>query len=85
MRRAARSASPPLSPPAAAQPAGAPPTETELLERKSLSELDAEHSLGNAFFDHGQHTLREDATRRNRMCGELNTFRLWYGLATMGR
>src|SRR5579864_3124878 len=33
------------------------------LDRKSLTELNAEHRLGDAFFDYDQTTLRDDAQR----------------------
>ena len=33
------------------------------LDRKSLTELNAEHPLGDAFFDYDQTTLRDDAQR----------------------
>jgi peptidoglycan-associated lipoprotein len=40
----------------------APPlTEAELFGRKSLSDLNAEHPLGDAFFDYDQNALRDDA------------------------
>jgi len=60
----ARPPAPPSPPAAAARPAAAAPlTDAELFERKSLSELNAEHPLGDVFFDYDQNTLREDARR----------------------
>ena len=57
--------SPPARPPeAAARPAAAAPlTEAELFSRKSLDALNAEHPLGDPFFDYNQDTLRDDARR----------------------
>ena len=53
---------PPRPPAAAARPATAAPlTEAELFQRKSLSELNAERPLSDAFFDYDQNTLRDDA------------------------
>jgi peptidoglycan-associated lipoprotein len=53
---------PPRPPEAAARPATvAPLTEAELFRRKSLSELNRERPLGDAFFDYDQNTLRDDA------------------------
>jgi peptidoglycan-associated lipoprotein len=52
----------PRPPAAAARPAAAAPlTEAELFQRKSLSELNAERPLADAFFDYDQNTLRDDA------------------------
>jgi len=52
----------PRPPAAAARPATATPlTEAELFQRKSLSELNAERPLADAFFDYDQNTLRDDA------------------------
>jgi peptidoglycan-associated lipoprotein len=52
----------PRPPAAAARPAAvAPLTEAELFQRKSLSELNAERPLADAFFDYDQNTLRDDA------------------------
>jgi peptidoglycan-associated lipoprotein len=59
----ARPPAPPPPPRAAASPAATVPTEAELFRRKSLSELNAEHPLGDVFFDYDQNTLREDARR----------------------
>jgi peptidoglycan-associated lipoprotein len=53
----------PPPPAAAASPAPARLTEAELFQRKSLDELNAEHPLGDVFFDYEQNTLRDDATR----------------------
>ncbi len=51
-------------PPAVAPgPAPAPLTEAELFQRKSLEALNAEHPLGDAFFDYDRNTLRDDARR----------------------
>jgi peptidoglycan-associated lipoprotein len=62
---AAVPARPPAPPPPSvregARPAAAPPTEDELFRRKSLDELNAEHPLGDVFFDYDQAMLREDA------------------------
>ena len=56
---------PPPAPPVVARPpaAHAPLTEAELFRRKSLSELNAEHPLSDAFFDYDQTMLRDDAKR----------------------
>ena len=52
----------PLPPPtAAARPAPAPATEAELFRSKSLDALNAEHPLGDVFFDYNQNTLRDEA------------------------
>jgi peptidoglycan-associated lipoprotein len=59
----ARPPAPPPPPRAAPRPAAAVPTEAELFGRKSLSELNAEHPLGDVFFDYDQNTLTEDARR----------------------
>ena len=59
----ARPPAPPPPPAAAARPAAAPLTEAELFRRKSLSDLNAEHPLSDAFFDYDQKTLRDDAQR----------------------
>jgi peptidoglycan-associated lipoprotein len=48
---------------AAARPARARLTEAELFQRKSLDELNAEHPLGDVFFDYNQNTLRDEARR----------------------
>lgn len=59
-RPAALAAPPP--PPASRDVASpAPLTEDELFRRKSLGELNAEHPLGDAFFDYNQNALRDDA------------------------
>lgn len=55
-------APPPAPPPSRSAPA-APLSEAELFQRKSLDALNAEHPLGDAFFDYDQNTLREDAMR----------------------
>jgi peptidoglycan-associated lipoprotein len=57
----ARPPSPPAPPAAAPRPAAAPLTEAELFRRKSVSDLNAEHPLADAFFDYNQNTLRDDA------------------------
>ena len=57
----ARPPSPPAPPAAALRPAAAPLSEAELFRRKSLSDLNAEHPLADAFFDYNQNTLRDDA------------------------
>jgi peptidoglycan-associated lipoprotein len=60
----ARPPAPPPPPAAAARPAPvAPLTEAEMFQRKSLSEINAEHPLGDAFFDYNQNVLRDDARR----------------------
>lgn len=56
----ARPPSPP-PPPAAAPAAPRALSEQELFERKSLSQLNAEHPLADAFFDLDQTALRDDA------------------------
>jgi len=53
----------PPPPPAAARNTSRPPTDQEIFDRKSLSELNAEHPLGDAFFDYNETTLRDDARR----------------------
>ena len=54
----------PPAPAAAARPLPAPTlTEADLFQRKSLSALNAEGPLADAFFDYDQNTLREDARR----------------------
>jgi peptidoglycan-associated lipoprotein len=40
-----------------------PLTEAEIFARKSLSEMNAEHPLSDAFFDYNQNVLRDDARR----------------------
>lgn len=58
----ARPPAPPPAPPSAtAVRPPAPPSEAELFRRKSLDELNAEHPLGDAFFDYDQTALRDDA------------------------
>jgi len=54
---------PPAPAPAPRPAATAPhtPTAEELFARESLSELNAQHPLGDAFFDYDQSTLRDDA------------------------
>jgi len=55
---------PPAPPPPAPQAAPASPralSDQDLFERKSLAQLNAEHPLGDAFFDYDQTTLRDDA------------------------
>jgi peptidoglycan-associated lipoprotein len=62
-------ARPPAPPPPAPPPSttavrpAAPLSEAELFRRKSLDDLNAEHPLGDAFFDYDQTTIREDAKR----------------------
>jgi peptidoglycan-associated lipoprotein len=52
----------PRPPAAAARPATAAPlTDAELFQRKTLSELNRERPLADAFFDYDQNTLRDDA------------------------
>jgi peptidoglycan-associated lipoprotein len=60
---ASRPPAPPPPPAAAARPGPRPVTEAEVFERKSLSELNAEHPLSDVFFDYDQNTLRQDAER----------------------
>jgi len=56
---AARPAPPaPAPPPSAAAPA--PLSEAELFRRKSLEALNAEHPLGDVFFDYDKNALRDD-------------------------
>jgi peptidoglycan-associated lipoprotein len=55
----ARPPAPSPPPRAFARPAGAAPTETELFQRKSLAELNAERPLGDVFFDYDQNRLRD--------------------------
>ncbi len=57
----ARPPSPPAPRATAPAPAAAPLSEAELFRRKSLSDLNAEHPLTDAFFDYNQKTLRDDA------------------------
>ena len=52
---------PPPAPSTRTAPASAAPTEDELFRRESLSQLNASHPLGDAFFDYDQFTLRDDA------------------------
>ena len=58
----AKPPAPPPAPAAARNPAR-PLSDQELFERKSLSDLNAEHPLGDAFFDYDQTDLRDDARR----------------------
>lgn len=51
------------APPAAA-PAPASLSEEELFRRKSLDELNAEHPLGDVFFDYNENVLRDDARQQ---------------------
>jgi len=61
---APRPPAPPPPPAAAAQPASAPAlTEAELFQRKSLEALNAEHPLGDVFFDYDENTLKDEARR----------------------
>jgi peptidoglycan-associated lipoprotein len=58
----------PPAPPAPAARAAAPAatralSEQELFERKSVSDLNAEHPLADAFFDYDETALRDDARR----------------------
>jgi peptidoglycan-associated lipoprotein len=57
----ARPPAPPPPPAAAARPAAAPLTDAERFARESLDELNAEHPLGDPFFDYNENTLRDDA------------------------
>ncbi len=43
--------------------AARPLSEAELFQRESLSDLNAEHPLADAFFDYNETTLRDDARR----------------------
>ena len=45
----------------AARNPSAPLSEAELFRRKSLADLNAEHPLGDAFFDYNQNVLRDEA------------------------
>jgi peptidoglycan-associated lipoprotein len=56
----ARPAAPP-APPSPARPPAHAPTAEDLFERESLSDLNAQHPLGDAFFDYNQTDLRDDA------------------------
>ena len=53
----------PPPPPAAARTSPRPLSEQEMFARKSLSELNGEHPLNDAFFDYDQTALRDDARR----------------------
>jgi peptidoglycan-associated lipoprotein len=53
----------PTPPPAAVRNTPRPLTEQELFDRESLNDLNAQHPLGDAFFDYDQTTLRDDAQR----------------------
>jgi peptidoglycan-associated lipoprotein len=56
----ARPPAPRAAPPSrAAAPAAL--SEEEMFRRKSLDELNAEHPLGDVFFDYNENTLRDDA------------------------
>jgi peptidoglycan-associated lipoprotein len=58
-------ARPPAPPARAAAPrAPAPLSEAEIFARQSLDELNAQHPLGDAFFDYDQSTLRADAMQQ---------------------
>jgi len=59
----ARPPAPPPPPAAARSSSPAALSEADLFRRKSLDQLNAEHPLGDAFFDYDQNTLREDAKR----------------------
>ncbi|MBI3490274.1 MAG: peptidoglycan-associated lipoprotein Pal [Acidobacteria bacterium] len=63
MRAPAVTPPPPAPPVPPRMPAASPRalTEDELFARKSLDDLNAEHPLGDAFFDYDQSTLRDDA------------------------
>ena|SRR5579864_6439267 len=56
---------PPPAPPARARAAAspAPLSDDELFRRKSLDELNAEHPLGDVFFDYQKDTIRDDGQR----------------------
>ena len=62
-------APPPAPPPSAPLPpttavrSAAALSEAELFSRKSLDDLNAEHPLGDAFFDYDQTSIRQDAKR----------------------
>jgi len=56
----ARRAAPP-PPPAAAMAPATTLSDEELFRRKSLSELNAEHPLADAFFDYEENDIRSDA------------------------
>ena len=51
---------PPPPPRAAARPADTPLTDAEIFGRKSLDQLNAEHPLGDVFFDYDKDALRDD-------------------------
>src|SRR5215831_6121615 len=51
----------PTPPPAAARTTPRSLSDQELFDRKSLNELNAEHPLGDAFFDYNETALRDDA------------------------
>jgi len=57
----ARPPAPPPPPPTVARSPSAPLSESELFRRKSLADLNAEHPLGDAFFDYNQNVLRDEA------------------------
>jgi peptidoglycan-associated lipoprotein len=59
----ARPPSPPPPPARAARPTPAALTDAELFQRKSLADLNAEHPLGDVFFDYDQNTLGDEARR----------------------
>lgn len=71
---AARPPAPP-PPPAAAATSVAPISEAELFRRKSLTDLNAEHPLVDAFFDYNQNILREDA--KQALQRDAQWLRLW--------
>jgi peptidoglycan-associated lipoprotein len=58
-------ARPPAPPPPAARPATVArvPSDAELFARKSLDEINAEHPLGDVFFDYDQNSLRDEGRR----------------------
>src|SRR5262249_16001628 len=58
---AAPPAAPRPPPPTSTRPPPIPASEAELFQRKSLSELNGEHPLSDAFFDYDQDILRDEA------------------------
>ena len=60
----ARPPAPPPPPATSKSSTTAPPlSEADLFQRLSLDQLNAEHPLGDAFFDYDQNALRDDAKR----------------------
>ncbi len=60
----ARPPSPPAPAPAPRATAPAPLSEAEIFQRMTLDEVNAQHPLGDAFFDYDQSTLRADAMQQ---------------------